>query len=487
MRVELKGIRKVFGQVVANDDVSLTVEAGTIHGLLGENGAGKSTLMKVLSGFIHADAGELRLDGKQIAVRSPAEGLGLGVGMLHQDPLDFPPLRVLDNFILGRDHRLPLEHRSARRRFSELCTREGFDLDPDASVADLTVGERQQLEIVRLLWLGARVLILDEPTTGISAIQKERLFATLRHLATQGLAVILVTHKLADVEELCDRVTVMREGRVVGALERPFKVEDMVRLMFDQPVVAKRRPPIELGGLALRLSGARMMHERIEITDLDLEISAGEVMGLAGLEGSGQQLLLRAVAGLQPLRSGRIEIDGRDLTGAGYLRFLQIGVAFMPADRMGEGLIPGLTISEHGVLARRGKQPGRIDWKAAETEAAARIRHYSIKGDPGSRVESLSGGNQQRTQLALLPANLRLLALEHPTRGLDVESALAIWEGLLERRRQGTAIIFYTADLDELLLYADRILVFSGGSVSPPLPAESLTVDSLGAAIGGRL
>jgi simple sugar transport system ATP-binding protein len=487
MRVEMTGIRKVFGSVVANDNVSLTVEPGTIHGLLGENGAGKSTLMKVLSGFIHPDAGVIVLDEEKVILRSPAEAIGHGVGMLHQDPLDFPPLRVLDNFILGRDHRMALEHGTAERRFREICASEGFDLDPGARVGELTVGERQQLEIVRLLWLGARVLILDEPTTGISATQKEKLFATLRHLVSQGLAVIFVTHKLADVEGLCDRVTVMRRGMVVGQLDSPFSVEDMVALMFDQPVVANRRPPLELSGLALKLSGARLSRERIDIVGLDLEVKKGEVIGLAGLEGSGQQLFLRAVAGLHPLRSGSIEVASLPMTGAGYRRFLKAGVAFMPADRIGEGLIPGLTITEHGVLARRERQRGRIDWRLARREAIDRIRDFSIKGEPESRVESLSGGNQQRTQLALLAPRLRLLALEHPTRGLDVESALAIWDRLLERRLGGTAILFITADLDELLLYSDRILVFSGGSVSPPIDAERMTHASLGAAMGGRL
>jgi simple sugar transport system ATP-binding protein len=261
----------------------------------------------------------------------------------------------------------------------------------------------------------------------------------------------------------------------------------MVALMFDQPVVANRRPPLKLSGTALKLSGAWLSHERIDMTGLDLEVKKGEVIGLAGLEGSGQQLFLRAVAGLHPFRSGSIEVDGQPMTGAGYRRFLQAGVAFMPADRIGEGLIPGLTITEHGVLARRGRQPGRIDWKEARREAIERIKDFSIKGEPESRVESLSGGNQQRTQLALLAPKLALVALEHPTRGLDVESALAIWERLLERRRDGTAILFITADLDELLLYSDRILVFSGGSVSSPIDAEELTPASLGAAIGGRL
>jgi simple sugar transport system ATP-binding protein len=486
MKIELREIHKHFGPVHANAGITLTLEAGKIHGLLGENGAGKSTLMKILSGYFAADSGEIRLDGQAVHFASPADALRHGVGMLHQDPLDFPPLRLLDNFLLGHNSGLWQPRGAARKAFVELGQQFNFDLDPDAFVSDLTVGERQQLEILRLLWLGARALILDEPTTGISAPQKVRLFATLRHLAEQGKTVVFVSHKLEDVEELCSRVAVLRRGQLTGEAAPPYSTDQLVQMMFGQALSVGARPATDLGAPALELHNVTVSDYRLRVPDLNLAVQAGEVIGLAGLEGSGQQLFLQACAGLLRPSAGTIRLGGFDLTHQSYRRFLQAGVAYMPADRMREGLIPGLNISEHVVLARRGRQAAVIDWKAARDSAQSRIGEFNIKGTPDSRVESLSGGNQQRTQLALLPPGLRVLIMEHPTRGLDVESTLYIWGKLLERRGEGTAILFASADLDELMQYSDRILVFFGGRVIETVRASETTVEQLGYLIGGK-
>jgi simple sugar transport system ATP-binding protein len=486
MKIELLNIHKHFGPVHANAGITLTLEGGQIHALLGENGAGKSTLMKVLSGYIHADSGEVRLDGKLVRFASPAHALQHGVGMLHQDPLDFPPMQLLDNFLLGRNGGLWQDRRQAREALLTLGRQYDFSLDPDAYVSDLTVGERQQLEILRLLWLGARALILDEPTTGISAPQKVKLFETLRLLAEQGKTIIFVSHKLEDVEELCTHVAVLRRGQVTGEARPPLYAERLVQLMFGQVITLGERPPAQLGAPVLEMRGLTLRDSRLAVSDLNLQVQAGEVIGLAGLEGSGQQQFLRGCAGLLHASAGTICLNGVDCTRLPYRRWLSAGVAYMPADRMREGLVPGLSIAEHVVLARRGRQPGVIDWKQALTDAGANIKDFNIKGRPASRVEALSGGNQQRTQLALLPNNLRLLALEHPTRGLDVESALYIWNKLLERRKDGTAILFASADLDEILQYSDRILVFFGGRVTDALRASETTVEQLGYLIGGK-
>ncbi len=486
MRIELIDIHKHFGPVRANAGITLTFEGGAIYGLLGENGAGKSTLMKILSGYYAPDRGEIKLEGRSVRLTSPAEAIRNGVGMLHQDPLDFPPMRLLDNFLLGHDSGLWQKRARARRDFGELGRQFDFDLDPDAFVYDLTVGERQQLEILRLLWLGARALILDEPTTGISAPQKVKLFATLRRLAEQGKTIIFVSHKLEDVEELCGRVNVLRRGEMTGEAKPPYSTDQLVQMMFGQVLTAGARPNVELGTPVLQLDRVTFADDRLKVPDLSLSIQAGEVMGLAGLEGSGQQLFLQGCAGLLPPQTGALRLDGTELSRKPYRRFLEAGVAYMPADRMREGLVPGLSIEEHVVLARRGPQPAVIDWAAARGAADQRIGEFNIKGRAISRVEALSGGNQQRTQLALLPDNLRLLLMEHPTRGLDVESALYIWGKLLERRKQGTAIIFASADLDELLQSSDRILVFFGGRVLEALRASETTVDQLGYLIGGK-
>lgn len=486
MKIELREIHKRFGAVHANAGINLSVGTGTILGILGENGAGKSTLMKILSGYFHPDSGEILLDGAAVRLRTPADALRHGVGMLHQDPLDFPPMRVLDNFLLGREHQFWQRRSAARADFDVLCSEFEFRLDPEGFMFDLTVGERQQLEIARLLWLGARVLILDEPTTGISANQKVKLFATLRKLAAQYKTVIFVSHKLEDVEGLCGRVAVLRRGALVGEAQPPYTTAGLVQMMFGQALAVGVRPAAPLGAPQLELRGAEFAGEHIVLRNVDLTVAGGEVVGLAGLEGSGQQQLLKGVAGLVALGKGSLKIGGRDLSQASYKEFLAAGTAFMAADRLEEGMIAGLSIEEHMVLARRGKQPAIVDWAVARTAAQAGIAEFNIKGAPASVVEGLSGGNQQRALLALLPPALKLLAMEHPTRGLDVESAIYIWSKLLMRRAEGTAILFATADLEELLRYSDRVLVFFAGEIMAVLRAADATVEQLGALIGGK-
>jgi len=486
MKVELIDIRKYFGPVRANDGISLTLEPGIIHGLLGENGAGKTTLMKCLSGYLPPDSGTIRVDGQSVSFASPAEAIQHGIGMLHQSPLDFPQMRVLDNFLLAFDRRMFPDRQRGRALLRELGARFQFNLDPDAEVTSLTIGERQQLEILRLLALDAQVIILDEPTTGISAPQKALLFETLHRLAEEeGRSVVFVSHKLREVEELCHRVTVLRRGKVAGEAEMPCPMDRLVEMMFGRSLPSAGRMPVKLGPVVLRLEGVTIPSYRLTVEGVNLEVRAGEVIGLAGLEGSGQRLFLRACAGLERIASGRIFLDGRDLTGASYRRFLEAGLAYMPAGRLEEGLIGGLTLTEHFVLAERGG-PFLIDWAAAQERAARRIRHFNIIGQPDTMVEALSGGNQQRALLALLPSGLRLLLMEHPTRGLDVESARWVWEQLLARRKEGTAIVFTSADLEELLERSDRIVVFFGGRMMPPVKASQTTVEQLGYLIAGR-
>jgi general nucleoside transport system ATP-binding protein len=485
MRLELKGIHKYFGKVHANDNVDLTVEAGTIHGLLGENGAGKSTLMKVLSGFIHRDAGDIQLDGRTVEFKSPAEAIRAGVGMLHQDPLDFPPLGVLDNLLLGREDSFLQNRAQALADLKKYAAQFGFDIDPETSVSTLTVGERQQLEIMRLLSLGAKILIFDEPTTGISLPQKIKLFDTLRLLAKAGMTVIFVTHKLQDAEDLCGKVTVLRRGQVVGQIERPFTPQQLVQLMFGQALATSQRENIALGETALDMRDVAVADYRLRVPNITLQVRCSEVIGLAGIEGSGQRLFLRACAGLDQPLAGEIWIGGAKMNRQPYRRFLDRGVAYMPAGRLEEGLVPGLNLTEHFILAKRSKGLF-INWNLAEADARTRIQEYSIRGIPGSRVESLSGGNQQRALLALLRPDLNLILLEHPTRGLDIESTMWVWGQLLERRRRGTAIIFASADLDEIFEYSDRILVFSGGRVAKALNAKETSVTQLGELIGGK-
>jgi simple sugar transport system ATP-binding protein len=485
MRIELSAIDKRFGQVQANADVSLSIQAGSIHGLLGENGAGKSTLIRILGGLLRPDRGEIRLDGRPVELVSPARALSAGVGVLHQEPLDFPALTVLESFLVARPGPFLLPRRRAREELSALAARFGFTIDVDEQVGRLSVGERQQLELLRLLSLGARALLLDEPTTGISSAQQATLFAALNALAREGRSIVLVSHKLGDIAALCDRVTILRQGKVAGEAEMPASEERLVELMFGQSLVLPDRPGAAAEGEALSLADVRFGDHRLDLRMEKLSVRRGEVIGLAGLEGSGQRLLLELCAGLRPQRQGRIRVGDIDVTARPYAAFLQAGVGYLPADRAREGLVQGLSIEEH--VALRAPPRGFL-LRAREIRRAAlrAIEAFRIRGEPGSLVEQLSGGNQQRTQLALLPGDLRLLLMEHPTRGLDIASVRWVWEQLIARCQTGTAIVFASSDLDELMRYSDRIIVFSGGRISAPVDAAELDLDRLGRMIGGQ-
>ncbi|MBI4732936.1 MAG: ATP-binding cassette domain-containing protein [Chloroflexi bacterium] len=485
MDVELRDVHKTFGAVHANVGINLHVPAGTIQGILGENGAGKSTLMKVLSGFIRANQGQILLDNRPVIIHSPADAIRHGIGMLHQDPLDFPPMRLIDNFVLGHEGGLFPNRTTAARDFTLLASQFGFSLDPDAYVDALTVGERQQLEILRLLWLGARALIFDEPTTGISAAQKEKLFSALRLLAEQGKTVLFVSHKLEDVEGLCHRVAVLRQGHLVGETKHPYTTEKLVEMMFGKAISVGERNPCAGCEPTLSLHNFSAEDYRLKVRDVSLEVCSGEVIGLAGMEGSGQGLFLRSVCGLVRAVDGRISLHGKNLTGRSYHAFKRAGTAFLPAARLEEGLAAGLDLTEHFVLAE--KPSGFfVNWEESRQLAQSRIAAFNIRGTPVSTVESLSGGNQQRALLALLRVPLNLLLLEHPTRGLDIESAIDIWSKLKERCKQGTSILFISSDLEEILQYSDRVLVFFSGKVTPPLEAAALTTEALGQLIGGK-
>ncbi len=485
MKVELRDIHKTFGPVYANKALNLTFLSGKIQGILGENGAGKSTLMKILSGFFQADRGEIYLDEKPVVIRSPADAIQHGIGMLHQDPLDFPPMQVLDNFLIGAQGGIFPNRSKAKKDFLQQAKEFGFDLDPDNYVDSLTVGERQQLEILRLLWLGVEILILDEPTTGISASQKKKLFATLKKLASEGKTIIFVSHKLEDVGELCDRVAVLRAGELVGEMDSPFDNDQLVAMMFGKLVLKELRQALKPGQTALEMRRVELEDYRLKMKDINIKVCGGEIIGLAGMEGSGQSLFLRACAGLVRPVGGEILIHNQNMTGKPYRSFLAQDVAYLPASRLEEGLVPGLTLTEHFSLLD-GNRGLFIDQKQALTVCNQRIKEFNIHGRATSPVESLSGGNQQRALLALLKNPLSLILLEHPTRGLDIESTIYIWSKLRARCHEGSAIIFISSDLEEILTYSDRILVFFSGQVSPSLDSASTNVEGLGELIGGR-
>ena len=389
MKVELRGIHKYFGNNHANNDITLTIPSGTIQGILGENGAGKSTLMKILSGFIHADEGEILLDGKPVTISSPADAIRHGIGMLHQDPLDFPPMRVLDNFMLGLPGSLFPNRKEAAQDFNLLKKEFGFSLDPESYVDSLTVGERQQLEIMRLLFLGARVFILDEPTTGISAAQKRKLFDTLKKFPEQAITTIFVSHKLEDVEDLCDQVAVLRQGKLVGEMtragEKPFDTKKLVEMMFGKEIPLGARQISERQDVCCELNNVSI--EDATSQDPAMSISkpdGGEVIGLAGMEGSGQDSFLRACAGIVRPVAGNVNVNGRDLTGKSYHAYKRtwrgIFACRPPGRRAGARTFAGRAFYP-------GRKINRVCSSTANMDASRRrnkIKSFNIKGRPSS-------------------------------------------------------------------------------------------------------
>ena len=496
MNIELRHIHKRFGPVHANNDINLSFQQGRIVGILGENGAGKSTLMKILSGFQPADEGDILIDGDIINYTGPTAAIANGIGMLQQDPLDVGAFTVLENFIYGGGAGITLDRAGAQDQLRELSARFGFALDAWQPIDNLLIAERQQLEIIRLLALGVRALILDEPTTGISADQKDILFQALRRLAhDEGLIVLLVSHKLEDVIELCDEVVVLRAGVLVGEMQMPQSdavltsaliaetKQKLVTMMFGDILEAEQRPHYQLGAPILQVDELVAQDQRLDMQPVSMTVHAGEVIGLAGLGGSGQELFMRACARLAKVSSGKLEFNGESSLKSSYRQLFQQGLVFGAAGRLEEGLIAGLTLTEHSALVSDDRL--QIDWKSVEKHTVSRIQRYRVKGKATDQIEQLSGGNQQRVLIGLLPDEPKLLILEQPTRGLDVDSARWIWTQLLERCQRGAAILFNSADLEELVTYSDRIFVFYAGRIHEAPDVSQTTMDELGHMIGG--
>ena len=486
MRLSIQNITKRFGALTANDAISIDIAGGKIVGVLGENGAGKSTLMKILSGYQAADSGEVLVEKQPVRLKSPLDAIGVGIGMLHQDPLDVGAFSVIEEFMYGLGRSFGLNKSQGRAKLAAVCAKLGFSINPDMPVSSLSIAARQQLAIARLIALNVQVLILDEPTTGISEDQKASLFKALRDLADRdGLTVLLVSHKLEDVLALCDEAVVLRRGALVGRVQLPTPQSVLVELMFGKPMTVERHqskirpdaPPV------LSLDALTVTDGRLTVSDFDLTVRAGEVIGFAGLDGSGQALIMRAAAGLLRLERGGITLNGRAMTGQSYRAFMTAGVSFGAAGRLEEGLVRGLTLTEHIALAT--ERGVLVDWGRAAAFTESQIAQYQVKGRPDSMIETLSGGNQQRVLMSLMPESPALMVLEQPTRGLDVESGRWIWAQLLARRDAGAAMLFSSDDLDEILTYADRVVVCFAGQTRIVENDGALDAATLGYMIGG--
>lgn len=506
--VAMHHIGKSFAGVQALQDVSFAVAPGQISALLGENGAGKSTLMQVLAGLYTADSGFVEIDGARVDIGSPGRAIKLGVGMVHQHFQLVAPFTVAENILLGTSTpRFWLQPKEMYREVLDLCRRCGIPVDPSARVCDLSVAQKQQVEILKVLYRGARILILDEPTAVLGPLEVPTFFQSLRELAQAGTAVILITHKLTEVLQVAQTVTVLRKGRVVGANVQTAGAdeEELGRMILGQDetkpegvgqaateakpegvvqALEKSRSPT----LVLSAVGALGFRGEVALDQLDLQVRPGEILAVAGVSGNGQRELCEVIVGLRPPTHGRIELDGLDMTSCGVLQRLQSGLAYIPEDRLGSGVAPGLSVV-HNLSLRLYRRGGRlIDWSHLQQSAEQMVLQQKIQlRDIWQPAAQLSGGNVQKLILAReMASQPKVLLAAQPTRGLDLGAALQVRQQLTQLARAGCAVLLVSEDLDELFVLGHRIAVLLRGKIAGVLERKDATVELVGQLMLGR-
>ncbi|MEW5938130.1 MAG: ABC transporter ATP-binding protein [Chloroflexota bacterium] len=500
-RLQMRGITKRFPGVVANDKIDLDVKAGEIHALLGENGAGKTTLMNILFGLFHPDEGEIFIDGNPVRISDPADAIARGIGMVHQHFMLIPVLTVAENILLGAEtmaNAIFLDRREARRRIVELGKKFGFEIDPDAKVETLSVGWQQRVEILKALYREARILVLDEPTAALTPQETVEIFAVLRRLAAEGHSVIFISHKLYEVLEVADRITVIRHGEVVGTrVPSQTNEDDLAELMVGRYVaLVVDRGESHPAEPALTVENLRVKSDRGQeaVRGVSFDVRAGEILGIAGVAGNGQDELVEAITGLRHSVGGSIRLAGENITGWSVRRRREHGLGYVPGDRQKYGLVLGFNISDNLVLTQYYNRPfakgiQRQD-AAIEKWAQGMIKEFDIR-TPSWAVPAgtLSGGNQQKVIVAReFGRDLETLVLDQPTRGLDVGSIEFIHKQAIRKRDDGAAILLVSAELDEVLELSDRIAVMYRGEIVAVVDGRRANKEEIGLlmATGGR-
>ena len=476
--LEMRGITKRYPGVVANDHIDLDVRPGEIHALLGENGAGKTTLMNILYGLARPNEGEILIDGEVVRIAGPSDAIDRGINMVHQHFMLVPVLTVAENILLGEEtmaNPIFLDRGEARRRIKELGQRFGFEIDPDAKVGDLSVGWQQRVEILKALYRNARVLVLDEPTAVLTPQETDEIFAVLRRLAASGHSIVFISHKLYEVLAIADRITVIRRGRVVGQrIPSETNEGDLAALMVGRDVqLVVNRGESHPADTRLAVHGLTVADDggNEAVRGVDFEIRAGEILGIAGVAGNGQDELVQAIVGLRRPTSGTVTLDGRDVTTASTREMTNLGVGYVPADRHRFGLVLEFSVSDNVILTDYYRPPyarGIVRNDAAISErGAVAVKEYDIRAPSAEvRAGTLSGGNQQKVVVAReMDGDLRLLVLDQPTRGLDVGSIEFIHRQAVRKRDAGTAVLLVSAELDEVLELSDRVAVMYRGRI----------------------
>ncbi|MBI3652141.1 MAG: ABC transporter ATP-binding protein [Acidobacteria bacterium] len=495
--VEMRGITKRFGEVLANDCINLAIPAASIHAIIGENGAGKSTIMNILYGFYSADEGEIFVDGDQRSINSPREAIALGLGMVHQHFMLVETLTVTENIILGAEPTtgIAIDYKKARARVREISEQYGLKINPDARIADLSVGQQQRVEILKTLYRGARLLILDEPTAVLTPQEVHEMFAILRGLKAQGKTIIIITHKLAEVLALSDHITVMRDGKVVGQLATPdATAEKLASLMVGREVLLRvEKAPAQPAATTLEVKDLALTDKQghAALSAVSLVVRSGEILGIAGVEGNGQTELIEILAGLRAPSAGEVLLQEKNINKLDARQRKQLGVAHIPEDRHRRGLLLPFDLASNSILGVHRNAPisGAIllNQKFIAERANRLVQEYDVRPpNIALAAKSLSGGNQQKLIVAReMDIKPNLILVSQPTRGVDIGAIEFIHKKIIEYRDNGAAVLLVSAELDEILSLSDRVIVMYDGRIVGEVDPKTVTEEAIGLMMTG--